>query len=473
VSEGATGYEIRKAKKEGWGTTVVMYLKKDEEEETYGEFLETYRIEELIKKYSDFIRYPITMDVEETQVGEGKEKKKEKIYITKTLNSMTPLWKKNKDEVSADEYNEYYKSTFYAYDNPLRVIRAKAEGVVDYTALLFIPAKAPHNYYSKGYEKGLKLYTNDVMIAERAADLLPDYFSFVKGVVESDLTLNISRETVQQNHRLKKIAAGLEKKIKAELTDMLENDRETYEKFFAEFGLQIKYGIYENWGMNKEQLQDFVLFPSLNREKKITLKEYADAKKEGQKYIYYAAGKTAEAVKASPQAEKITEAGYDILCFTEEVDEFAAKFMGAYGEMEFKSVSDEDLGTSDAAEETEKDKELIAFIQESLGDKVAKVKLSARLKNHAVCLTAEGELSIEMERVLKTMPGARGVNAQKVLEINASHPLYAKLLSLFDTDKETLKIYADVLLEQAMLMEGLSLDNPADFAKKVSLLLSK
>lgn len=472
-SKGAEGYTIEKAEKAERGTTITLYLKKDTEDENYSEFLSEYRIRELVKKYSDYLRYPIKMDVEsEKDTEDGKEK--EKVIETETLNSMIPLWKKRKADITAEEYIGFYKDAFYDYENPVRYIHTSAEGAVNYTALLYIPAKAPYNYYSKTYEKGLKLYTNGVMITEKCAELLPDYFSFVKGIVDSDLTLNISRETIQHNHQLKKIGVNIEKKIKAELLDILEKERENYLKFYGAFGMQLKYGIYEGWGANKDALKDLIMFTSVLEDKMITLKEYLAAMKEGQKYIYYAPGKTPAAVKALPQAEKVLDLGYDILCFGDDIDEFAIKMLHDYEGKEFRSVSGETgIEEKDKAEENDTDKDLLAFMKETLGDKVTKVVLSKRLKTHAVCLTSEGELSIEMEKVFNSLPDSKGVKAEKVLEINKNHAVYNKLSYLFQTDKDAVKDYSNALYSQARLIEGLPLENPAEYSELILRLISK
>jgi Molecular chaperone, HSP90 family len=393
---------------------------------------------------------------------------------TETLNSMIPLWKKRKTDITEDEYNNYYKETFFDYENPLKVIHVSAEGAVSYNAVLYIPSRAPYNYYSKTYEKGLKLYNDGVMITERSPELLPDYFSFVKGVVDSDLTLNISRETVQHDRQLKKIAQSLEKKIKAELENMLSSEREKYEKFFQEFGLQLKYGVYEGFGMNKDALQDLLLYRSVNKDKMITLKEYSAEIKEGQKFIFYAPGKSAESVKALPQAEKVLDGGFDILVFSDDIDEFAVKFLGEYDKREFRSISAGDSGLEERAktEEGETDKEILNFIKDSLGKSVASVRFSDRLKTHPVCLTSEGELSIEMEKVFGHIPNSKNLTAEKILEINRGHAVYDKLADLFSTDKEKLKKYATVLLNQARLIEGLNVENPSEYADLVIGLLS-
>lgn len=470
VSEGTAGYEIEKAEKDGHGTVVTVYLKDDSEEEKYGKYVEEYEIRELVKKYSDYIRYPIRMEVTRYRTEDGKE---EEYKETETLNSMVPLWKKNKKEVTKEEYDRFYKDTFYDSEEPLLTIHASAEGAVEYKALLFIPAHPQYNYYTKNYEKGLRLYTNGVLITDLCKDLLPDYFSFVKGLVDSELTLNISRETVQYDRQLKLIAQNIEKKIKSELTNLLENDREKYEKFFTAFGLQLKYGIYDNWGANKDKLQDLVLFRSLKKDKFVTLGEYVAEMPENQKYIYYSTGASVESIKALPQCEKVTEEGFDVLCMTDSIDEFAIRFMFNYKEKEFRSVASEDIGIDDSVEESAEDKEVTDFLKEALDGKVGKVKLSSRLKTHPVCLTSEGELTIEMEKVINSMPNAPKdkIKAEKVLEINASHPVFETVKKLYAEDKDRLKMLAEVLYDQALLIEGVAVENPTRLADLVCKLI--
>ena len=470
VSEGTAGYEIEKAEKDGHGTVVTVYLKDDTEEEKYGKYVEEYEIRELVKKYSDYIRYPIRMEVTRYRTEDGKE---EEYKETETLNSMVPLWKKNKKEVTKEEYDRFYKDTFYDSEEPLLTIHASAEGAVEYKALLFIPAHPQYNYYTKNYEKGLRLYTNGVLITDLCKDLLPDYFSFVKGLVDSELTLNISRETVQYDRQLKLIAQNIEKKIKSELTNLLENDREKYEKFFSAFGLQLKYGIYDNWGANKDKLQDLVLFRSLKKDKFVTLGEYVAEMPENQKYIYYSTGASVESIKALPQCEKVTEEGFDVLCMTDSIDEFAIRFMFNYKEKEFRSVASEDIGIDDSVEESAEDKEVTDFLKEALDGKVGKVKLSSRLKTHPVCLTSEGELTIEMEKVINSMPNAPKdkIKAEKVLEINASHPVFETVKKLYAEDKDRLKMLAEVLYDQALLIEGVAVENPTRLADLVCKLI--
>ena len=473
VSSGADGFDVIPCEKETNGTDIVLYLKPDVEGDNFSSYLEEYTIRSLVKKYSDFVRYPIRMDVIKYKKDDENSEEQVKYTEKETLNSMTPIWKKKKSEVTKEEYAEFYKASFYDTDAPIKTISMSVEGAVDFKALLFVPEKAPYNYYSKQYEKGLKLYTNGVMIMEKCADLLPDYFSFVKGVVDSELELNVSRETVQQSRSLKAISQSIEKKVKAELLDLQKNNREDYEKFYSAFGLQLKYGIYSTWGMSKEVLQDLLLFYSLKNEKLVTLKEYVSLIKEGEDSIYYVTGKTVDAVKNLPKTEKMLDDGYDVLCMTDEVDEFAIKFIQEYDGKKFKNITTEDSISADETV-TENEKDVISFIKETLGDKVSKVVGTKSLKNHAVCLSSEGEVSIEMERVLSNMPNAENaVKAQKVLEVNITHPVFDKMKALYDTDKETLKLYVEVLLREASLIAGLPIDNLSKSSSVIFDLLSK
>ena len=480
TSSGTEGYDIAPCEKAERGTEIVLHIKKDTDDEKYSKFLEEYEIRSLVKKYSDYIRYPIRMEVtkykelteEERKEGKSAESYKEE----ETLNSMVPLWKKNKSELTKEDYDEFYKNNFYDYEAPLKYIHVSVEGAVSYKALLFIPAKVPYDYYSKNYEKGLKLYTDGVLITEKCADLLPDYFSFVKGLVDSELQLNISRETLQHNRQLQLIESNIEKKIKNELLDMQKNDRATYDEFFKNFGLQLKYGLYSGWGMNKDVLQDLIMFKSVKLGKYVTLKEYVDAFGAEQKYIYYGSAKTENAVKALPQSEKILDEGYDILCFTDDVDEFAVKMLGKYEEKEFKNILDESVGVSaEDDKKNEEDKELLDALKNALGDKVAKVKVSSVLKNHPVCLSSEGEVSIEMEKVLSQMPNAEPgmVKANKILEVNAEHPIYAKLKAAFEADKDSVADYAEVLYQSARLVAGLPVEDASGLTDKLFALLAK
>lgn len=462
VSSGAEGYDIKESEKASNGTEITLYLKDNKDEDNYDEYLNEYTIKNLVKKYSDYIRYPIKMEA--TKYREDEEKKEETYKEDETLNSMVPLWKKDKKDIAKEEYDKFYKDMFYDFDEPLRVIHTSAEGLISFKALLYIPARAPYNYYSKNYEKGLRLYTNGVLIMDKCEELLPDYFSFVKGVVDSELTLNISRETIQHNRQLKVIAVNIENKIKNELVNMLKNDRETYNKFFDAFGLQLKFGMYDQWGAHKDAVQELVMFHSLKENKRITLEEYVSAMNPDQKYIYYATGKTIEAIKALPQCEKVSESGYDILCFTDDIDEFAIKTLGEYKEKEFKSIQSSDIEAEKENENTEEDKEILDFMKNALGDKVAKVKLSRSLRTHPVCITTEGEVTLEMEKVFKNMPNAPKdvALATKILEINASHRIYDTIKEWYKNDREKLTKLAKVLFSQALMIEGIMPENPAE-----------
>ncbi len=466
VSGGVDGYTIKSADKANRGTEIVIYLKEDTEGENYSEYLEEYTIRNLIKKYSNYIRYPIRMAVEKTETVDEKE---QKTIELETVNDMVPLWKKQKSDITEEDYNNFYKDMFYDMEAPVKTIHTSAEGAVDYKALLFIPAKAPYDYYTKTFEKGLKLYTNGVMIMEKCADLLPDCFSFVRGLVDTELTLNVSRETVQHNRSLKVIANNLQKKIKNELMSTMLNNREGYEKFFSAFGMQIKHGIYSSWGANNELLQDLLMFKSVKEDKMLTLTEYVEAMLDSQKYIYYASAKTVDSIKSMPQSEKLLEMGYDILCASEDLDEFTFKSLMKFKDKEFRSIADENIGLDEEDTIAEEDKAIADWIKESLAGEVEKVKLSHRLKSHAVCLTSEGEVSLEMEKVINGMPNAGGqeVKAKKVLEINADHAIFAKIKELHVADQDKLKVLAEVLLGQAKLMQGLPVENIAELSKKI------
>lgn len=471
ISDGVSGYDIKEAKKEERGTTITLFLKENTEEEDYDRFLDEYELANLVKKYSDYIRFPIKML--RTKYNTDDEGKESTTLEEETLNSMIPLWKKSKSEITEENYTSFYRDTFYDTVEPLSTIHTSVEGAVDYKALLFIPSVAPYNYYAKNYEKGLKLYTNGVLITDRCEELLPDYFSFVKGVVDSELSLNISRETIQSNRQLKLIAKNLEKKIKSELERLLRDEREKYEKFYDQFGMQLKYGVYQDWGVNKEVLQDLLIFRSVKEGKYVSLKEYVDGMAEGQQYIYYATGRSVDSIKALPQSEKVIELGYDILCLVDNIDEFALRAIGKYLEKEFKSISEENNGIEKDEEKVEENKDITNFIKECLDGKVVEVVASGRLKSHPVCLTSRGELSIEMEKVLSALPNAEKVSAEKVLEINVNHPVYEKIKSLYDTDKEKLKDVAQVMFAQAQLIEGLTPDDPTALADLVFKLIAE
>lgn len=482
TSDGVEGYTIEECDKpDGVGTTITLKLKDDTDDEKYSTYLDQYQIQSLVKKYSDYIRFPIRMEVEHTHYNEeGKEPEVHKAI--ETLNSMTPIWKKNKSELKDEDYNNFYMEKFGDYEPPIAHIHSKNEGVATYDALLYIPARAPFDYYSKDYEKGLQLYSSGVMIMEKCADLLPDWFSFVKGVVDSeDLSLNISRELLQQDRQLKIIAKNLEKSIKNELAKLLKNDREKYEKFYSVFGLQFKFGIYQSYGAANETLKDLLMFPSSFDGKNVTLKEYVSRMKEDQKEIYYACGETKERIEMLPQLEKIKDKGYEVLYFTQDVDEFAIKVMINYDGKPFKSISDADLDldTEEEKEEAKKldeeNKDMFTFMQEAIADKVKTVRLSKKLKTHPVCLSSDGSITIEMEKVLNAMPQNDGnkVKAEKALEINPNHPIFEKLKDLYANDKDKLKDYAKLLYDQALLIESMSIDNPVEFANLVCELMTK
>lgn len=482
-SEGLAGYEITPGTKADRGTTITLHLKADTEDENYSEFLDQFRIQQLVKKYSDYIRYPIRMEVSHTHVKEGtgvdgKEPEYETHTEVETLNSMTPLWKKSRSEVGEDELNAFYKEKFYDWQDPLKVIRSSTEGAATYTALLFLPSHAPMDYYTREYEKGLQLYASGVLIMDKCADLLPDCFSFVKGLVDSqDLSLNISREMLQHDRQLKLIASRLEKKITSELQSMLNNDREKYEQFWKAFGLQLKYGMYDNYGAKKDELKDLVLFTSSAEKKLTTLKEYVSRMKPEQKYIYYGCGETVERILGLPQAEALQEKGYEMLCLTDNVDEFALRMLMKYDDKEFRNISADDLELESAEEKektqalAEENKDLLAFVKDALGDKVKDVRVSGKLKSHPVCITTDGMISTEMEKVINAMPAQEKIKAQRVLEINGEHPIFQRLQELYAKDKDRLKLYAEVLYDQALLIEGISLEDPSDFSQKLCQLL--
>ena len=478
VSKGTEGYDVLPTQKESHGTDIVLYIKPDTDDDNFSRYLEEYEIRSLIKKYSDYIRYPIKTEVTEykdlTEEEEKEGKQRESVKVLKTLNSMTPLWKKSKSEVTKEEYDGFYKDTFFDYEPPCKQIHVSVEGSVNYKALLYIPSKIPYDFYSKNYETGLKLYTDGVLITDKCADLLPDYFSFVKGVVDSELTLNISRETIQQSRQLKVIGSNIEKKIKSELLNMLKNERESYEKFFDNFGLQLKYGVYSGFGMNKELLQDLLMFKSASNGKYITLKEYADALGEDDKFIYYGSAKTVDGVKNLPQSANLLESGKDVLCFTDEVDEFAIKMIGEYQGKTFKNVLSESVLGEDDEKINLENKGLLDEIAGCLDGKVAKVKLSSALKNRPVSLSSEGEISIEMERVLSRMPnGGNGVKAEKVLEISPYHPIFEKIKTVYLSQKEQIKDYAEVLFTLSSLSLGLEVENLSLFSEKIIEMLAK
>lgn len=482
-SEGVDGYTITEADKKSVGTDIILELLPDSEDEDYSGFLDQYRLRSLVKKYSDYIRFPIKMEVTHSRPKEQSEEDKEagktpeyEEYLEiETLNSMVPLWKKNKSELKDEDYKHFYTEKFFDYNEPLKYSHVKNEGTANYNALLYIPSKAPFDYYSKEYEKGLQLYSNGVLIMDKCADLLPDYFSFVKGLVDSeDLSLNISREMLQHDRQLKVIAKSIEKTISSELKKMLKNEREKYEEFWKAFGLQMKYGIYSDYGMNKEKLQDLLLFTSSNDNKLVTLDEYVTGMREEQKYIYYATGENTARISQLPQTELVRDNGFEILYLTDNIDEFAVKSIGKYKDKEFKSVSADDLGLESPEKKEElKAKEeaasgMLEELTKALDGKVTKVVLSQRLKTHPVCLTSEGEISLEMEKVLNSMPTDHKVHAQRVLEINPEHEIFGKLNTVRESgDSDKLGKYAKLLYDQALLIEGMSIENPVEFSNLI------
>ena len=477
-SRGAEGYTIEPATKDNFGTEIILKIKENTEDEKFDEYLEEYRLRSIIKKHSDFIRYPIKMDVTRTRLKEGSEDEYEEYVEEQIINSMVPIWKKNKNELTQEDYENFYNEKHYGFDKPLKHIHISAEGLVNYRAILYIPETMPFDFYTKEYEKGLELYSNGVLIMNKCADLLPDYFSFVKGMVDSeDLSLNISRELLQHDRQLKVIAKNIKNRIKSELEKLLKNEREKYEKFYETFGRQLKYGVYSDFGSNKDTLQDLLLFTSSKEKKMVTLAEYVSRMPEEQKYIYYAAGETVDRIDKLPQTELVKDKGYEILYFTDDVDEFAIKMLGVYQEKEFKSVSSGDLGIEEeekASEEEEKDnKALFDYMKSILEGKVKEVRASKRLKNHPVCLANEGEISIEMERILNSMPyNEEKVKADKILELNINHPMFNSLKDAFDNDKEKVKIYTDLLYNQALLIEGLPIEDPVEFTNNMWKIMS-
>ncbi|MBQ8824775.1 MAG: molecular chaperone HtpG [Ruminococcus sp.] len=476
-SEGTDGYTIDECDKETVGTEIILDILPDNEEnedEKYSDFLSQYRIQSLIKRYSDYIRFPIRMDMKKSRKKEDSDEYEEYIENV-TMNSMVPIWRKNKNELKDEDYNTFYKDKFNDYTDPLHHSHVHNEGTITYDALLYIPSRAPYNYYSKEYEKGLQLYANGVLIMERCEDLLPDYFSFVKGLVDSeDVSLNISREMLQHDAQMRAISKSVERTIKNELSRMLKNDRENYEKFFEAFGLQLKYGIYSDYGMHKDILQDLLLFKSSNEKKYTTLAEYVDRMPEGQDCIYYASGESIARIESLPQTEAVKEKGYEILYFTDSVDEFAIKMLMKYKEKDFKSVSANDLNLETEEEKTKREeqetesKDMLETMKNALDGKVASVKLSSRLKTHPVCLSTEGDLSMEMAKTLNAMPGGgQQIQAQTVLELNPTHPIYETLKGLNGTDDEKLKKYSQLLYNQALLIEGMPIEDPVAFSNLI------
>lgn len=469
-SKGADGYTIEPCEKDSVGTTITMKIKENTEDDQYDEYLEEYRLKAIIKKYSDFIRYPIKMDVKGKRPKEGADNELEDYEEEQTINSMVPIWRKNKSELTAEDYENFYNEKRYGFDKPITHVHIKADGAAVYNAILFIPENTPFDYYTKEYEKGLELYSNGVLIMDKCADLLPDYFSFVKGMVDSeDLSLNISREMLQHDRQLSLIAKNIKNKIKSQLLSLLKDEREKYEQFYKSFGRQLKYGVYSEYGSNKDVLQDLLMFYSSKEKKLVTLDEYVSRMPEDQKFIYYASGESVERIEKLPQTEMVADKGYEILYFTDDIDEFAIKMIMSYKEKEFKSVSSGDLGIEpdskdkDAAEEDNDNKELFEAMKGILADKVKNVKASKRLKTHPVCLSTEGELTIEMEKILKAMPNSQDVKADKVLEINVNHEVFQSLKASYSQDKEKLSLYTNLLYNQALLIEGLPIQDPVQF----------
>ena len=473
-SDGVDGYTISEAEKDSFGTDIILHLKANDEDENYDEFLEEYKLKSLIKKYSDFIRYPIKLDVTKSRVKEGTENEHEE-YIEETVNSMVPLWRRNKNELTDDDYNNFYVKKRFGFDKPLRHMHISVDGMISYNSILYIPENIPYDYYTKEYEKGLELYSNGVLIMEKCSELLPDYFGFVKGIVDSqDLSLNISREMLQHDRQLSRIAKNIKTKIKNELESMMKNDRESYEKFYKSFGRQLKYGVYDDFGMNKDELKDLLMFYSSKEKKMVSLAEYVERMAEDQKYIYYAVGESNERIEKMPQTEMVLDKGYEILYFTEDVDEFAIKMLMNYKEKEFKSVSSGDLGIESEEEnkkENEENKGIFEAMKDALGEKISAVKASSRLKNYPVCLSSEGEVSIEMEKILSAMPNNQGVKAQKVLEVNTNHEVFNSLKDALENDKDKFNLYTKLLYNQALLVEGLSIEDPVDFTNDICKLM--
>ena len=477
-SSGADGYTIKEAEKDTVGSQIILELKPDQEGENYSEFLDQYRIQGLIKKYSDYIHYPIIMDMETQKVKEGTEENPEyeTVIETKTLNSLTPIWQKNKKDVSQEDYDNFYREKFFAFDPPVCTISTSVEGVVTYKALLFVPSKAPYDYYTKEYKKGLQLYSSGVLIMDNCEELLPEHFRFVKGVVDSqDFSLNISREILQHDRQLKTIAKTLEKKIKNELASLMKKDREKYDEFFKQFGRQLKYGVVSDYGAHKEIIQDLLMFYSSTEKKLVSLSEYVDRMKEEQKYIYFATGDSIATIDKLPQTELLQNKGYEILYCTEDIDEFTIQGLGKYNEKTFRSVTNDDLGLEDEKKDDEENKEdnsqLLKFVKDSLGDKVSDVVASKKLVSHPVCLTAKGGISFEMEKYFAQVQPESGMKAQRVLELNLEHEAVKALSENIGKDDEKAKLYAELLYNQALLIAGLPIENPSDYADLVCKLM--
>ena len=479
TSKGADGYTIEETSKESYGTKIILHIKEDQEEEKYTDYLNEYKIKGIVKRYSDYIRFPIKMDVTKKELKEGSKDEYVDKTETETLNSMIPIWKKKKSDVTDEELNSFYAMKFGDFEKPTKVIRASVEGMLNYDMLVYIPSVLPYDYYTKEFEKGLQLYSNGVLIMEKCKDLLPDYFSFVKGLVDSpDLSLNISREILQQDRQLKTIAKNIEKKIKSELEDMLNKNRDEYIKFFKTFGVQLKFGCYNNFGVDKDKLKDLLMFYSSTEQKLVTLKEYVARMKEGQDKIYYACGESTDKIDMLPQVEGVKDKGYEILYLTDEIDEFVLQVLVNFEEKEFANVANNDLNLESDEEKkqleklNEESKDMLTLMQEAIPE-VSKVCFTNRLKDHPVCLTSEGAISVEMQKVINALPNNRSVQAKTALEINENHAIAGKLKSLYESDKETLKNYAKILYAQAKLIEGLSVENPTEISNLICELISK
>lgn len=477
-STGVEGYTIEASTKDTVGTDIILHVKANTDDENFDEYLNEYKIQSLIKKYSDFIRYPIKMDLTERKLKEGTESEYEDYIEEKVVNSMVPIWRKNKNELTQEDYSNFYKEKHYGFDTPLKHIHLSVDGTVSYNAILYIPENMPYDFYTKDYEKGLELYSNGVMIMNKCSDLIPDYFGFVKGIVDSeDLSLNISREILQHDRQLRFIAKNIKNKIKSELEKILRNERENYEKFYKAFGRTLKFGVYDNFGAEKEVLQDLLMFYSSKEKKMVTLDEYVTRMTEDQKYIYYAVGESIDRIEKMPQTELLLDKGYEILYFTDDIDEFAIKMLMQYKEKEFKSVSSSDLGIENNDEENkieetnEENKSLFNAMKDILNDKISAVKVSKKLKNHPVCLSNEGDLSIEMEKLLNSMPNNQGVKAEKVLEINTNHEVFTSLKNAYENDKDKFNLYTNLLYNQALLIEGLSISDPVEFTNNICKLM--
>ncbi|MEA4828014.1 MAG: molecular chaperone HtpG [Clostridium sp.] len=473
-SKGIDGYTIEPCEKDSYGTDVILKIKENTEDDNFDEYLEEYKLKSIIKKYSDFIRYPIKMDITSTRLKEGSKEEYENYTEEQIVNSMVPIWKKNKNELKQEDYDKFYSEKHYGFDKPIKYIHTSVDGAISYNAILFIPEKTPYDFYTKEYEKGLELYSNGVLIMNKCAELLPDYFGFVKGIVDSeDLSLNISREILQHDRQLKLIAKNIKTKIKNELENMLKNERDKYEKFYESFGRQLKYGIYSEFGSNKDVLQDLLIFYSSKEKKRVTLDEYISRMPEDQKYIYYAAGESVERIEKLPQTEVILDKGYEILYFTDDVDEFAIRMLMTYKDKEFKSASSGDLGIeteeneNSSSSDDKENKELFDDMKNILSGKVKDVRVSKRLKNHPVCLSNDGELSIEMEKILNSMPNSENIKADKVLEININHDVFKSIKEAYKEDKDKLKLYTNLLYNQALLIEGLPVEDPVEFTNNI------